>query len=156
MHTHTCKSVEIYILKHLSVNNNIIFSFANFALSPFSVGVVFLPLHGKILDEILDELLTRRYKLNLLTLHNSPSCPAGSSFAYRFPNLQHPPLPLNEITCPPARPVSVHSASSRTTLPPFSPLVFPPDCGAHTLTLHYLLSSQPTDTATNLWWQMKH
>lgn len=54
------KSVEIYILCYLSVNNSIIFSSSDFTLSPFSVRVVFLPQHGKILDEILDELLTRK------------------------------------------------------------------------------------------------
>lgn len=40
--SHKHKSGEIYILQHLSVNNNIIFS-SNFTLSPFSVGGCFSP-----------------------------------------------------------------------------------------------------------------
>jgi len=79
--------------------NNIIFSLSNFTSSPFSVGAVFLPQHGQILDEILDELLTRKYKLILVTLHSSPLCPVGALFfgggffAYRFLNLYNPPSP---------------------------------------------------------------
>lgn len=65
------ESEEIYILQYLRSNNSAVFSFSNVTLSAFSVRVIFHPQHGQILDEILDELLTRKYKLILVTLRNS-------------------------------------------------------------------------------------
>lgn len=99
--------------------SNIIFSFSNFTLSPFSVGAVFLPQHGKIPDEILDELLTRKYKLILVTLSNSLSCSARAFLPIDFQTASiHPCVYLTRLHfsrrgCR----AFVLSASSRTTSP---------------------------------------
>lgn len=102
----------------LSVSN-IIFSY--FALSPFSVGAVSLSQHGKILDEILDELLTRKYKLILVTLHNSPPCSARAFFCLlisKSPASTPASARWDYIFLRRGCWVSVLSASSRTASPP--------------------------------------